>query len=201
VLLVAFVAITLLAGVAQLLASRAGGPIGSAGSDGAAPAQLLPPSTAERQQLTVAGRDAPIGYLTVAAIGLQRVPIYDRGLDARRQMLIASGTSVTHYSPSSPLGGTSNTVLYGHDDIDGSVFARLSQLQPGNVIVLDLGHGSSRTYRVVGKPHPVGPGSVGILTPTATPELTLFTCYPNFVDSARVVVVAVPQPDGSQARA
>jgi LPXTG-site transpeptidase (sortase) family protein len=190
-LLAVFVIVLVLAGVTQALSALGGRSAG--GPDRAGPDQLLPPSAAQRQQLTVAQAGRPAGYLTIPAIGITHVAIYDRGLDEQRQMLIAPGRAVTRYASSSPLNGTSNTVLYGHDDIQGSVFARLADLRAGDTITV-VTSGTSRVYVVQGGPSIVSPTDLAILTPTATPRLTLFSCYPINVDSQRVVVVAAPAP-------
>lgn len=152
------------------------------------------PDLAARQAVTVAvaPEEAPVAWLSVPALNLSSVPVYERGLDARRQMLIGPGFSVTHYAFSSPLGGPSNSVLYGHDDMNGSVFARLSHLREGNRIIVRLPSGSILTYSVSSAPAIVTPDQVGVLTYTPAPQLTLFSCYPLFVDDHRVVVVALP---------
>ncbi|MGI8609338.1 MAG: sortase [Candidatus Dormibacteria bacterium] len=154
---------------------------------------MVSSSVAERESLTRAQPGKPVGFLTIPAIGLERVPIYERGLNSRREMLIAPGPSVTHYAFSSPLGGGSNAVLYAHDDIEGAVFVRLSELRAGDTITLETDGGRTSSYVVGGPPWVVRPDAVRILARSARPELTLFTCYPNHVDTARVVVVAVPQ--------
>ena len=196
VLLVTFAAALLLAGISQALSGIGVGSPSTpwiASRVSAGPGQLLPPSSAERQQVTVTQAGAPVGFLTIPSIGITHVAIYDRGLDAQREMLIAPGLAVTHYATSSPLGGTSNTVLYGHDDIQGSVFARLADVAAGSVITIQTS-GGVRTYVAQGSPSFVAPSDVAILTPTQTAQLTLFSCYPVNVDSQRVVVVARPAP-------
>jgi sortase (surface protein transpeptidase) len=51
-------------------------------------------------------------------------------------------------------------------------------------------------YDVVGN-RIVAPRAITILDATSTPTLTLFTCYPLYVDTERVVVTATPAPAGA----
>lgn len=136
--------------------------------------------------------EQPLAWLTVPRLGLTSVPIYDRGVSASHQMLIAGGYAITHYQYSGALGSSSNAVLYGHDDIEGGVFGGLSKLRPGDQVQLRRPDGTVLTYRVRDNPAYVSPNAVNILDATAAPQLTLFSCYPLWVDTQRVVVVAVP---------
>ncbi len=86
-----------------------------------------------------------------------------------------------------------NCVITGHRD---SHFRNLGWLQKGHVIELESRPGARRRYRVVSR-EIVTPADVRVLGPTATPRLTLITCYPfNYVGPApkRLVIVAVPEP-------
>ena len=103
----------------------------------------------------------------------------------------AKGYSVTHYAYSSPIG-SGNAVLYGHDDIEGSVFSSIKDLKPGDEVDVVDASGSITAYHVTGKPAIVPPSAVQILQPTNDVRLTLFTCWPNWVDTQRVVVTAMP---------
>jgi LPXTG-site transpeptidase (sortase) family protein len=141
---------------------------------------------------TSAQPEQPVAWLTIPRLGLAGVPIFDRGLNASRQMLIAGGYSITHYQYSGALGGPSNAVLYGHDDIEGGVFGGLSRLRVGDNVEVRRADGTAVTYRVRANPAYVAPSAVNILDATAAPQLTLFSCYPLWVDTQRVVVVATP---------
>ena len=140
---------------------------------------------------TGAGPSQVVAYLSIPRLGIKNAQIFDRGVDARGNMLIAKGYSVTHYAFSSPIG-TGNAVLYGHDDIEGSIFASLKDLKAGDEVDVALADGSAVVYRVTGKPTIVPPTAVEILKPTNDVRLTLFTCWPNWVDTNRVVVTAMP---------
>lgn len=139
---------------------------------------------------TGAGPSEIVAYLTIPRLGIKDAPIFDRGVDARGTMLIAKGYSITHYAFSSPIGG-GNAVLYGHDDIEGSIFARLKDLKAGDEVDVALAGDSRVVYHVTTRTI-VAPTAVQILQPTGDVRLTLFTCWPNWVDTQRVVVTALP---------
>gem|GEM_PF-3010094 len=140
---------------------------------------------------TGAGPSQVVAYLSIPKLGIKNAPIFDRGVDSGGTMLIARGYSITHYANSSAIG-SGNAVLYGHDDIEGSVFGRLKDLTTGDEVDVALADGSPVVYHVTGKPSIVAPTAVQILQPTNDVRLTLFTCWPNWVDTQRVVVTAVP---------
>jgi LPXTG-site transpeptidase (sortase) family protein len=137
-----------------------------------------------------AGPSQIVAYLSIPKLGIKNAPIFNRGVDGSGNMLIAKGYAVTHYSNSSPIG-SGNAVLYGHDDIEGSVFARLKDLKAGDEVDVTVAGGSPVAYHVTGR-QIVPPTAVQILQPTNDVRLTLFTCWPNWVDTQRVVVTAAP---------
>jgi len=139
---------------------------------------------------TGAGPNQVVAYLSIPRLGIKNAPIFDRGVDAKGNMLIAKGYSVTHYAFSSPIG-SGNAVLYGHDDIEGSVFASLKDLKAGDEVDVSLGGETPAVYHVTSRKI-VAPTAVEILQPTNDVRLTLFTCWPNWVDTQRVVVTAMP---------
>ena len=139
---------------------------------------------------TGAGPNDVVAYLSIPRLHIKDAPIFDRGVDAKGNMLIANGYSVTHYAFSSPIGG-GNAVLYGHDDIEGSVFASLKDLKAGDEVDVALADDAPVVYHVTARTI-VAPTAVQILNPTNDVRLTLFTCWPNWVDTQRVVVTAMP---------
>ncbi len=132
--------------------------------------------------------DGAIATLSIPRLGIRDAAIYDRGIDERGNMQIARGYSVTHFAFSAKLGA-GNSVLYGHDDIEGSIFARLQELQPGDEVHVSTPNAAARLYRVIDRKI-VPPTAVEILNPTGDIRLTIFTCWPNFVDNQRVVITA-----------
>jgi LPXTG-site transpeptidase (sortase) family protein len=139
---------------------------------------------------TGAGPNEVVAYLSIPRLHIKDAPIYDRGVDAHGNMLIAKGFAVTHYAFSSPIGN-GNAVLYGHDDIEGSIFASLKDLKSGDEVDVALPGDSPLVYHVTSRTI-VAPTAVQILNPTSDVRLTLFTCWPNWVDTQRVVVTAMP---------
>lgn len=147
---------------------------------------------AQRNAAAVAAAQAPPGTvaarISIPRIKIANAPIYNRGTDARGVMLIAPGYAVTHYASSAPFGG-GNSVLYGHDDIQGSIFSRLYDLTAGDLIQVTVG-GQTQIYRVTGH-QIVTPTAISVLAPTPDVRLTIITCWPFNVDSKRWIVTAV----------
>jgi sortase A len=86
-------------------------------------------------------------------------------------------------------GGDGNTGIAGHRD---GFFRGLKDILPGDTIEMDT-LDRKETYRVE-RTWIVEPTDVSVLDPTASPSLTLVTCYPfYFVGSApqRFIVRAV----------
>jgi sortase A len=147
---------------------------------------------AQRNAAAVAAAAAPptpaVARISIPRIGIRNAPVYDRGLDAKRNMLIAPGYAVTRYAFSAPFG-TGNTFLYGHDDIQGNIFGHLYDLGPGDLVQISIG-AETQVYRVTGH-QIVGPTAVNVLDPTPDARLTIMTCWPFNVDTKRWIVTAV----------
>jgi sortase A len=98
---------------------------------------------------------------------------------------------------SAGLGVPGNTILYGHLDVYGAVFAGLPRLQPGQVIQLKAGE-DLFSYRVVFSKifaercpewAPQSEAARWVL-PSSDERITLVTCYPAGGYTHRMVVVA-----------
>ena len=78
-----------------------------------------------------------------------------------------------------------NAILYSHA---GTVFRHLDAIAVGDTIVVQTPQGSAqfrvRELRIV------APTDLSVLDTTQTATLTLLTCYPFMVDSARLAVIA-----------
>jgi LPXTG-site transpeptidase (sortase) family protein len=131
---------------------------------------------------------SPGGVILVIPRLAVRAPVVDRGVNAQGELPIASGFSVTHYTFSARVGERGNYVAYGHDDIQGSVFANLGSLRGGDPIEL-LQAGRRFLYRVTGT-QVVWPSDVAVLRSTSRATMTLITCTPYMVDTQRIVVSA-----------
>jgi sortase A len=150
------------------------------------------PTTAERNAAAAVAAAAPPSKVTaqisIPRIGIRNAPVYDRGTDRKGVMLIAPGYAVTHYAFSAAYGA-GNTVLYGHDDIQGNIFGHLYDLAPGDQIQVTVA-GQTQTYTVSGH-QIVAPTAVSVLAPTGDVRLTIITCWPFNVDTKRWIVTAV----------
>jgi sortase A len=100
---------------------------------------------------------------------------------------------------SAPLGIIGNTVLFGHHNADGEVFAHLVDLQVNDLIVLYSG-GTEFSYMVVLKmilPERNEPVDVRLqnarwILPSLDERLTLLTCWPYASNTHRLIIVAIP---------
>ena len=133
---------------------------------------------------------ARLASISISRIGVQEAPVFSGGVDAKGTMLIAPGYSVTHYVGSAGFG-FGNSVLYGHDDIEGGVFRRLHDLKAGDEVQLKYAWGGQRTFRVA-ESRLVDPSAVEVLKPTGDVRLTIISCWPINVDNQRVIVTAFP---------
>ncbi|HEV3460661.1 MAG TPA: sortase [Candidatus Dormibacteraeota bacterium] len=151
-------------------------------------ASQLPAAAQPNAVAAIVPPTAVTGRVSIPRIGIRNAPIHDRGTDSKGVMLIAPGYSVTRYAFSAPFG-TGNTVLYGHDDIQGNIFGRLYDLKAGDTIQITVGS-VVQTYRVTGH-QIVLPTEVSVLAPTSDVRLTIITCWPFNVDTKRWIVTAV----------
>ncbi|HKV29427.1 MAG TPA: sortase [Candidatus Dormibacteraeota bacterium] len=126
--------------------------------------------------------------ISIARIGIRNAPVYDRAVDGKGVMLIAPGYAVTRYAFSASFG-SGNTVIYGHDDIQGNIFGHLYDLRPGDTVEIAVA-GATQTYHVTGH-QIVAPTDVGVLNATSDVRLTIITCWPFNVDTKRWIVTAV----------
>src|ERR1700694_1378008 len=161
----------------------------------AAPTATSPPQPSEAAQRNAAAAVAAVAppspvtaRISIPRIGIRNAPVYDRGVDAKGVMLIAPGYAVTRYTFSASFG-TGNTVIYGHDDIQGNIFGRLYDLGPGDTVQIAVA-GQTQTYHVTGH-QIVLPTDVGVLNQTSDVRLTIITCWPFNVDTKRWIVTAV----------
>ncbi|MGP8058623.1 MAG: class E sortase [Acidimicrobiales bacterium] len=152
----------------------------AAGLAGAPPTSTIPPAAAPPRAAPAVGR--PVGVLDIPRIGLDQVIV--EGVDAPQLR-----TGPGHY-PGTPLPGQAgNAAVAGHRTTYAHPFYDLNELGPGDQIVITTPQGifvyADRQSLVV------APTDVGVLDPTATPQLTLTTCNPRYSAATRLVVHAV----------
>jgi sortase A len=120
--------------------------------------------------------------ITIPAIKVQDVSVVQG--DGWEQLKKGVAQHVGSGNP----GENGNVVLSGHDDIFGEVFRDLSQLQPGDQVILYTTQ-QQFIYVVTGS-QIVPPTQVGVMNQTGDPTVTLISCYPYMVDNKRIVVFA-----------
>lgn len=108
-----------------------------------------------------------IARIEIPAVALKAV--VRSGVDARTLR-----RSVGHLPGTVLPGEIGNSVLAGHRDSD---FSPLRQIERGDLIRVQLTSGHTVVYRV-DQMAIVEPDAVSVLAPSATPRLTLVTCYP-----------------------
>ncbi|MHB8398587.1 MAG: sortase [Candidatus Limnocylindrales bacterium] len=123
--------------------------------------------------------------IVIARLGID-LPIVDGdGIDAPIG-------KAAHYPGSAWPGGGSNIYIYGHARV--GMFLPLWQARVGDVVVLYLVDGTTRSY-VVEKVLPTVPwDATTYLAPTPTEQLTLQTSTSYYATAPRFVVIAVPKP-------
>jgi sortase A len=102
---------------------------------------------------------------------------------------------------SAPAGQPGNTVISGHNNVEGEVFRYVSELEVGDTITLYAGD-DGYTYTVqekhllkeAGEPASVRRQNAEWIAPTDDVRLTLVTCWPYSWpgNTHRVIVVARP---------
>lgn len=96
---------------------------------------------------------------------------------------------VGQHHPSANPGITGNVVLSAHNDIFGEIFRDLDRLEPGDEVILFTSQ-HSFTYVVSGTKITEST-DVSVMEATASPTVTLISCYPYQVDDQRIVVKAI----------
>lgn len=110
----------------------------------------------------------PVGALLIPSIGLE-VPVYSGASE------LNLNRGAAHIEGTSPLGADGNVGIAAHRD---GFFRALESLHLDADVILDVGARTVR-YRVVDI-RIVKPTEVHVLAPTATPSVTLVTCYPFY---------------------
>lgn len=130
--------------------------------------------------------------IIIAKIGVRAPVIYDANFDAIIERL---RTGVVRYEGTADPGQVGNVVIVGHSsDFPWStgqyktVFALLDKLTIGDEIVLPFGQ-NRYIYRVT-ESKIVKPSNLTVLERTATPTLTLISCYPVGTALNRLVIIA-----------
>jgi sortase A len=109
--------------------------------------------------------------------------------------------AVSWNQTSAQLGAVGNTVLTGHNNIEGEVFRYLENLKIGDPITVYSGQQAFR-YAVadkfivqeVGVPYSQRLENAKWIGPSPDERLTLMSCWPYTGDSHRIFIIAKPAP-------
>jgi len=103
---------------------------------------------------------------------------------------------------SARLGELGNTVLNGHHNVEGEVFGKLVDLNPGDLIIV---YSETRAYQYVVANKMILPekyqqldvrmDNARWIMPSMDERLTLVTCWPHTSNTHRLIIVASPLPD------
>ncbi|MCS7061569.1 MAG: sortase [Anaerolineae bacterium] len=153
------------------------------------PAYTVPPEVPRQILIPAIDLSAPIQPVSLAVSANGRTAEWG----------LPIGRAAGWHNTSARLGESGNLVLNGHHNIEGRVFERLKDLQPGDRIIL-LGAYRKVTYEVVdrkllrerGQPIPVRIENARWIRPTSDDRLTLVTCWPPTDNSHRLIVIARP---------
>lgn len=128
---------------------------------------------------------APVARLRIPSIELERIVVLgDRRVDLQK----GPGLAATRSAPGSAAG---NAVIAGHRTTYGAPFFDFDRISTGDLIFVDTTYGSF-TYRV--EIHQiVSSRDPRLMSDTAEPRLTLYTCHPKYSTKERILVVAVPE--------
>lgn len=107
--------------------------------------------------------------------------------------------AVGWHKTSALLGQPGNTVMAGHNNINGEVFRDLVNVELGDRVVTYAGEKKFEyevTFKTIvkekGEPPEVRQRNAQWIAPTADERLTLVTCWPYTSNTHRVIVVAQP---------
>ena len=176
---------------------REGSPDRSAGGNPVAvvPEPPIVRATTPAQAAPISLRYAPATQILIPSIDLDSAVVEIGTREEKGELVWETAKwAVGHHIGSANPGQIGNIVLSGHISSpikkEGEVFKRLPDIEVGAAIVLQTEQ-RAYLYRVVDK-RVVLPTAVEAMAPTATPTLTLITCYPDFIYSHRLVVTALP---------
>jgi LPXTG-site transpeptidase (sortase) family protein len=104
------------------------------------------------------------------------------------------------HADSTPPGQAGNVVISGHNNMGSQVFRQLEEAQVGAPIYVQLPGGPTYLYTIQqvlvlpedGQPESVRIANARYVQPTADTRLTLVSCWPDWTNTERVVVVALP---------
>ncbi len=179
-----------------------------------APATLAPAPRQAAAALATATTAPPTSPLIPSRIVIPAINLNAPVIPSNYRLLSVDGTMYQQWeapngyvagwiSSSAPMGVPGNTVLAGHHNIFGEVFGHLIDLQPGETIQLYSGS-TVITYEITNKmilaerdqSLTVRLDNARWLLPTTDERLTLITCWPQWTNTHRLIIVAKPVSRG-----
>ncbi len=105
-----------------------------------------------------------------------------------------------YHLTSAPPGEPGNTVISGHNNMGAQVFRTLEEAHLGDGITLQMPDGAAYRYTVRqvlilpedGQPADVRAANARYILPSEDVRLTLVSCWPDWSNTERVVVIAMP---------
>lgn len=155
-------------------------------SPGAPPPGSEPPSRLLIPSIGVDSSVVEVGYTLVD----------EKGALAREWE--TASYAVGYHQGSALPGGAGNTVLSGHNNIQGRVFRLLERVSPGDEVFIETATGRRFRYVVreqvilpeLGVPETQRRENARYMLPTADARVTLISCWPYWTNTHRVIVVA-----------
>ncbi len=170
-------------------------------------ADAMPTETPPTKSLAPQPIAVPIGrperiVVPAVAIDTDIVPVYSQENQMGNvwfQNWSTASYAAGYHEGSALLGQDGNTVISGHNNIEGSVFGNLYQIQPGAEIYL-YAHGYRYDYIVedafivseMGAPLEQRLQNASWIGTTIDERVTLVSCWPPEGNAYRVIVVARP---------
>jgi sortase A len=174
------------------------------------PVFVLPPATplptfTPTSTPTATPEPLPAIRLSIPAISLnthiqETFPVTRTSWTGERKLIWEPvAFAVGHYDSSGYPGEGTNIVLAGHNNTQGAVFRRLSELNPGDEVILytadDEFHYQVQETIVVPYRGTETEGDVKLQSyaaPKPAETVTLISCWPYATNADRIVVIAVP---------
>jgi len=161
-------------------------------SDAASSRDRSRSSNSLRLTIPVLGIDAPVLPVSLEEKQSSRRPY--------QQWSVPDSYAIGWHDSSAEPGQIGNTVLNGHNNIHGAVFANLVDLTLGEQIIIYKAD-REYIYQVVhreflpeqGEPLKTRLKNARWIAPSDDERLTIVTCWPNSSNSHRLVVIAQPQ--------
>jgi LPXTG-site transpeptidase (sortase) family protein len=153
---------------------------------------------------TITPTPLPPVRLAIPAIGVnaaikETYPVLHQTWSGSEYIWEVPAFVVGHYHTSGrPTQGT-NIVFIGHNNTEGSVFAHLSKLEPGDrIIIYDAEEAfpysvqKKTIFPYVGQEKEANAKLKAYAAPTSQEQVTLISCWPYSTNAHRIVVIAAP---------